>query len=142
MKAITLWQPWASFMALGLKKNETRHWPLDLTGPIAIHAAKKLVRIDDPYFQEAFKKLNITYDDLPRGAVLCWFEKMTCIKITPNNVPPFPERAFGDYTSGRYMYKMSGLNTLSEPFYVGGAQGVWNWNKGAGTRRHIQQTLF
>lgn len=26
MKAISLWQPWASAMALGLKSIETRHW--------------------------------------------------------------------------------------------------------------------
>ena len=27
MKAITIWQPWASSIALGYKKNETRSWP-------------------------------------------------------------------------------------------------------------------
>ncbi len=26
MKAISLWQPWASLMADGRKKIETRHW--------------------------------------------------------------------------------------------------------------------
>ena len=40
MKAISLWQPWASAMALGLKRNETRSWETLVRGPIAIHAAK------------------------------------------------------------------------------------------------------
>lgn len=45
MKAISLWQPWASLIACGAKPFETRHWapPRDLIGTtIAIHAAKKI----------------------------------------------------------------------------------------------------
>lgn len=41
MKAITLWQPWASLIACGAKKYETRSWATNYRGPIAIHAAKK-----------------------------------------------------------------------------------------------------
>jgi hypothetical protein len=45
MKAISLWQPWASLIAAGAKPFETRHWapPRKLIGAtIAIHAAKKI----------------------------------------------------------------------------------------------------
>lgn len=45
MKAISLWQPWASLIAAGAKPFETRHWapPRELIGTtIAIHAAKKI----------------------------------------------------------------------------------------------------
>ncbi len=45
MKAISLWQPWASLIACGAKPFETRSWapPRSLIGqPIAIHAAKKV----------------------------------------------------------------------------------------------------
>lgn len=45
MKAISLWQPWASLIACGAKPYETRSWapPLGLIGQtIAIHAAKKI----------------------------------------------------------------------------------------------------
>jgi hypothetical protein len=45
MKAISLWQPWASLIACGAKPYETRSWapPPDLIGQtIAIHAAKKI----------------------------------------------------------------------------------------------------
>lgn len=45
MKAISLWQPWASLIAAGAKPYETRHWapPRELIGAtIAIHAAKKV----------------------------------------------------------------------------------------------------
>lgn len=39
MKAITIWQPWASLIACGAKRYETRSWPTKYRGPIAIHAA-------------------------------------------------------------------------------------------------------
>jgi ribosomal protein S27E len=45
MKAISLWQPWASLIACGAKPFETRSWapPRGLIGQtIAIHAAKKI----------------------------------------------------------------------------------------------------
>lgn len=40
MKAITIWQPWASLWACGAKKFETRGWATSYRGPIAIHAAE------------------------------------------------------------------------------------------------------
>lgn len=41
MKAISLWQPWASLIALGIKRIETRGWPTAYRGPLLIHAAKR-----------------------------------------------------------------------------------------------------
>ena len=39
MKAITIWQPWATLLPLGIKLYETRSWATSYRGPIAIHAA-------------------------------------------------------------------------------------------------------
>jgi activating signal cointegrator 1 len=39
MKALSLWQPWASLVALGVKTIETRSWSTSYRGPLAIHAA-------------------------------------------------------------------------------------------------------
>lgn len=46
MKALTLWQPWASAIAVGAKRNETRSWPAVSSGHayrgwLAITAAKR-----------------------------------------------------------------------------------------------------
>lgn len=68
MKAITIWQPWASLLACGAKKYETRSWKTDYRGPIAIHAAKKDVHSilgDLPYdvivpmFASLYKEMEI-----------------------------------------------------------------------------------
>lgn len=42
MKVLTLHQPWASLVALGVKSIETRSWPTQYRGPLAIHAAAKV----------------------------------------------------------------------------------------------------
>ena len=39
MKALTLTQPWATLIALGQKRIETRSWATSYRGPLAIHAA-------------------------------------------------------------------------------------------------------
>jgi hypothetical protein len=41
MKAISLWQTWATPVAIGAKRFETRDWSTKHRGPIAIYAAKK-----------------------------------------------------------------------------------------------------
>lgn len=41
MKVLTLHQPWASLIALGVKTIETRSWSTQYRGPLAIHAAAR-----------------------------------------------------------------------------------------------------
>lgn len=45
MKALTLTQPWATLIACGAKRIETRSWSTTYRGVIAIHAAKGLTSI-------------------------------------------------------------------------------------------------
>lgn len=40
MRAITLMQPWASLIALGAKRYETRSWKTHYRGPLAIHSSR------------------------------------------------------------------------------------------------------
>jgi hypothetical protein len=46
IRALSLHQPWASLVALGVKSIETRSWSTKYRGPLAIHAAKTLKGID------------------------------------------------------------------------------------------------
>lgn len=46
MTALTLWQPWATLVALGEKKFETRSWTTGFRGPLAIHAAKTIDHLE------------------------------------------------------------------------------------------------
>jgi activating signal cointegrator 1 len=42
VKALSLWQPWASLIALRVKTVETRSWRTSYRGPLAIHATKRV----------------------------------------------------------------------------------------------------
>jgi hypothetical protein len=84
LKAISLWQPWASLIAIGAKPYETRSWapPKSLIGQrIAIHAAKKpWVEVCDTLDERTFAAMRATLirspaglrlGCLPLGAIVC-----------------------------------------------------------------------
>lgn len=55
MKAISLWQPWASAIAVGAKRVETRSWATNYRGPLAIHAAKRCVFDELCHYHSSWK---------------------------------------------------------------------------------------
>ncbi|MFA9432919.1 MULTISPECIES: hypothetical protein [unclassified Egicoccus] len=46
-RVLSLWQPWASLIALRVKRIETRGWSTSYRGPLWIHAAKRYPTLDD-----------------------------------------------------------------------------------------------
>lgn len=156
MKCLSLWQPWALGMFLGIKTNETRSWATSYRGPLAIHASKRwtleLQRLCET--EPAFKSLGISRTGryprrqgtwyygcidgtpakpgpgvvpkvLPLGAIVCVVNLLDCIEITAANAPHGLERAFGDYTPGRFMWKTDDLRRLPEPVPYTGHQGLF-----------------
>lgn len=92
MKAITLWQPWASLLACGAKQYETRSWETSYRGPIAIHAAKKdpcripLLGMEafEAATKKALEKAGFTWCLLPTGCVIATAELVNCWRIVYN----------------------------------------------------------
>lgn len=92
MKALTLNQPWATFVALGIKKIEPMDWApfRDWRGPLAIHAGEAprwitMLRRNRRELGDALERLTAeaigkspwgqTFDEtFPRGVVLCRVE--------------------------------------------------------------------
>jgi hypothetical protein len=72
MKAISLWQPWASLWLSPLKIHETRHWAIKHRGPLLVHAAKRA----PPRIEPELEQLCIGMWGsgwalkLPRGAIV------------------------------------------------------------------------
>jgi hypothetical protein len=54
VRGLSLWQPWASAIAVGAKRIETRSWGTSYRGPVAIHAAKRFRLIDMCYFHASW----------------------------------------------------------------------------------------
>lgn len=137
MKALSLWQPWATLMAYDLKKVETRSWETKYRGLIIIHAAKKIVKPTDgdistqPWIREALHYLGLKWEELPTG-ILAIREIVDCIKIFDSE-PPGPgiahgrwERFFGDYRHGRYAWLTKDIKRFKKPIPFNGKQGLFN----------------
>lgn len=130
MKAISLWQPWASFIANGLKPFETRPWapPKWLVGKrIAIHAAKRPTSKDD---REWAAGLGIS--DLPFGAIVCTVELRGVFKCHEDSLLPqlYPPDEFGDYSPGRWAWHLVDIERFEPPIPALGARGFWDWAGG------------
>jgi len=121
MRAITLWQPWASLMALGYKKIETRSWSTKYRGPLLIHAAKRKLDL----LAADFLADEYGLSDLPYGKILCRVDLVDVKKITPDNIPDFPELRSGNFIEGNFMWITQNLETF-EAIPYSGMQGLWD----------------
>lgn len=127
MKAISLWQPWASAMGAGWKHNETRSWYTSYRGPLLIHSAKKPTHWPSIDVQALFHPMAFQPIDLPRGCLICLVQLIDCRKILLHNRPPegTTERMLGDYTPGRFMWITENLSTFTTPIPWKGSQGFF-----------------
>ena len=74
MKVITLKQPWATLVVLGIKKYEFRSWKTNYRGKILIHAGKSI----DRDAINRLKNLNLEY---PTSKILGEVEIIDCLEL-------------------------------------------------------------
>lgn len=95
MKAITIWQPWASLIATGEKVYETRGWPTKYRGSIAIHAAlKDVLRLPITPELEKYALHNDKIGPwiwLPHGKIIAIGELVNCWRIVYHPGPDADE---------------------------------------------------
>lgn len=120
MRAISLWQPWASAIPLGLKRVETRGWKTDYRGPLAIHAAKRWT-VEQRKFTE---KQGLS--DLPFGAIIAVCNLFNLVPIELLSHVSNIEKSYGDYSPGRYGWILTDIVALPEPIPFKGGQGFFN----------------
>lgn len=132
MRAISLWQPWATAIAIGAKKIETRSWASGYRGPLAIHAAKTKEHIDylrDPAVREAFYAAGYQNPlSLPLGAIVATCELKDCLPTGYRHFDSISEteRALGNYDMGRFGWVLENVVWLRKPVPFKGAQGFFN----------------
>lgn len=144
-KVITLWQPWATLLAYGLKKNETRPKPTKYVGTYLIHAAKRFTYEQqevcyEPYFLEALTEIGInSLKDLPLGYIVGAYDQVRCLNIYEKygysnqfhtDTLSQKERAFGDYSQGRWVWIGNNHRALQNPIPYKGGQGYYLDYKG------------
>lgn len=132
MKALTLWQPWATLVAIGAKRIETRSWNTAYRGPLAIHAAKVRTNLplfyDDPFLQVLRDAGYKTASDLPTGCVVATCN-LAAIELTTSLFAvdlQEHELEFGDYSLGRFAWFLEDIVKVEQRMPVRGYQGLWN----------------
>ncbi len=151
MKSLTLYQPWASLVAMGEKKFETRGWPTNYRGPILIHAGKKPFKTDSYLDRELYPFADAlglpdiySFDSMPCGSIIAVAELVNCLKIVSRvkvsgnqffarleNEQDITrnELYFGDYEVGRFAWELANVHRLAEPIRAKGMQRIWNFDE-------------
>jgi activating signal cointegrator 1 len=146
---LSLSPPYGSLIALLLKKIETRGWATSHRGPLLIHqtaapgprgtteAALWDLCLSEPFRSALPLRSPAT---LPRGKIVALVELVDCVPTAGVRVngggPKYAdwvhelsdqERAFGDYTPGRYGWILDKVRPLPVPIPARGMPGLWRW---------------
>ena len=142
MKALTITQPWASLIALGAKQVETRSWSTHYRGALAVHAGDGLGPVGGQrglaalLLTEPFRSVLVQagiHDsrDLPRGCIVAIGDLVAVFPagvVDDRGIPlSAQERAFGNYTTGRYGWRLENVRRLAKPLLARGTLGLWEW---------------
>lgn len=147
MKSITIIQPWATLIALGEKKFETRGWKTHYRGPIAIHAGKQKDYETCMMLANRYPDIWHKVTPMSFGAVIATAQLVGCYRIydtidngvhivrCPDDQYDFDkvhyisqkEKSFGWYDEGRYAWELTDVRQLPEPIPAKGMQRLWNW---------------
>jgi hypothetical protein len=151
MKVLSLTQPWATLVAIGAKTIETRSWPTNYRGPLAIHAAKglpgglKALRqiVMRPWFYPVIVAALPSHLDtsqgvapdtlirylLPLGQIIATCTLDDCFQFTRESTAEISvqEMAFGNYAPGRYGLRLGNIRQLDAPIPARGSLGLWNY---------------
>lgn len=127
MKAISLWQPWASALMLGpdWKHHETRHWSTRYRGIVAIHAAKRWT-FDERLALESLQRAGFPLTDCPRGVILGTARLVDCRRVEDVRFPLVRDILAGDFSDGRYAWRFEGHVLFAAPIPYRGAQGFFD----------------
>jgi len=129
LKAVTLTQPWASAIALGHKRIETRSWGPHYRGPIAIHAATALP-LYARRFAETERALGRCPARLPLGAIVATAELVDVLptqEALARGLVSALERLYGDFSAGRFAWFLANVTALAIPVPARGSLSLWNW---------------
>jgi hypothetical protein len=135
VKVLSLTQPWATLMAIGEKKIETRSWRprgAYCPFPLAIAASAGFpADCQDFCYVQPFRNVlhaagYLGPSDLPTGCILAVVDVVECPAtedLLHRGITRW-ERDFGDYRPRRYGWVTANLRRLPKPLRFSGGQGL------------------
>ena len=127
MKAISIKEPFASLIASGVKKIETRSWKTNYRGELFIHASKIPVQtLRDNILKDVIKDMKLNC-----GNIICKCNLVDCIYMDEKfieNIKQDPiEYSVGEYKIGRYAWILEDVE-LIVPIPINGKLNIWNFD--------------
>ncbi len=131
LKAISLWQPYCSLIALGIKQYETRSWKTNYRGKLLICSTAKLTKKQYQQYRSICSSVELpAWNEInfPCGKAIAICDLVDCIPITPSFIKEQSETEItsGDWEVGCYAWKLENIQPITEPFAVKGKQGLFN----------------
>jgi hypothetical protein len=134
MKAITVLQPWAQLLVLGVKRVEIRSWKTRHRGPLFIHAGRGFpAAARERCGQEPLRGILAAAGikspaDLPRGALLGVVTLEDCLPADQLlfGDPDRLELGWCDLRPGYWAWKVSAARRLDVPIPYQGVLGIFD----------------
>ncbi len=133
MKAISLWQPWASLWCSKRKVHETRRWRCSHRGWLLVHAAK---RFETDFDRDDRLRLILDHEfggewtnDLPTGALIGMVNVVDCRPtqtLYGDTAASDDDRECGDFGPSRFAWKRDEFRLFDQPIPYRGRQGFFN----------------
>lgn len=116
--ALSVRQPWASLIVLGLKTVEIRSWPTNYRGCLFIHATKTLD-------ERGMKRFQI--ESPPTGALIGTVELIRVERFTESTWEELADAHLdiGPFSPGLYAWHMANPMLLPEPVPYRGDRGLF-----------------
>lgn len=136
MKVLSLLEPWASLVAWGYKKIETRSWGTSYRGPVAIHASRGRKALRDPWHVVGlFEEAGLTFPErwwpktpkqYPLGCIIAVVNLGHVEKMTPEMIAATTrqEFSFGVWAPGRFAWSLHEARRIADPIPFKGSLGL------------------
>ncbi|WP_157965256.1 ASCH domain-containing protein [Euzebya rosea] len=135
MRAVTIHQPWASLVAVGIKTVETRSRRVTHRGPLLIHAGQRMW--DAATYQQILTELDRSDHPPPGGSWAVWLSTLELGVVVAiadlSGVLPAdralrdrPDQApWGWFGRGRHGWMLDDVRPVAPPVPARGRQGLW-----------------
>jgi hypothetical protein len=133
MKCLSVMQPWASLIVTGEKKIETRSWSTNYRGWLLIHASRKWEKeqkdlcLQEPFFTSLLNHFKNGVSPIlgTCGCIIGAVKLTDCHLTNAYCTQDAKELRFGDFSQGRYEWRLEQPHPLAVPVRHKGNVGLF-----------------
>lgn len=129
MKVLSLTEPYATLIKIGVKTVETRSWKTNYRGELYIHASSTKISKE---YRDNLELMNlVSKEEFSYGNIIVKCHLTDCIKMDDEYIKKMKKEdknnyITGIYEKGRYAWILEDIQVLSSPIKAKGHLGIWN----------------